>query len=348
MRLARLAAATFAVVALANAPEVSASAASAATVRVARNIQYGVADGAPLLLDAYLPPAGGLYPGVVAIHGGAWWSGDKSEWAASCRQLAAVGFACFSVNYRLAPRYPYPAAVDDVTAATRWVRENAGRYGVDPTRLGAIGSSAGGHLAAMIGVVGDGPTDAGARVNVVVSWSGVFDFATFDHDRPATDSLQHVNDFVGCDVTLPSCAPKAREASHVTSLDPSDPPMFMANSDAELVPVSQPTEMAGDLEAKGVPYEFIVIPGNHHGAELKNQVIASSGQTVFAQSVAFLKRWIGVVSGGPVSSTREANRLPETPANGGSDRGGLLVAAGVVAALTAIAGGLALARRRLP
>src|SRR5712692_5919531 len=168
MRLARLAAATLAVVALANAPGAAASASSAATVRVIRNIQYGVADGAPLLVDAYLPAAGGLYPAVVAIHGGAWWSGDKSEWASSCRQLAAVGFACFSVNYRLAPRYPFPAAVDDVTAATRWIRENADRYGVDPTRLGAIGSSAGGHLAAMIGVLGDGPTDAGARVNAVV------------------------------------------------------------------------------------------------------------------------------------------------------------------------------------
>src|SRR5712691_2622858 len=140
MRLARLAAATLAVVAVANAPGAAASAASAATVRVIRNIQYGVAGGAPLLVDAYLPAAGGLYPAVVAIHGGAWWSGDKSEWATSCRQLAAVGFACFSVNYRLAPRYPYPAAVDDVTAATRWIRENADRYGVDRPASGPSGA----------------------------------------------------------------------------------------------------------------------------------------------------------------------------------------------------------------
>jgi len=323
------------------------SAAAAVTVRVTRNIQYGVADGVALLLDAYLPAGGGLYPAVVAIHGGAWWSGDKSEWAASCRRLAAEGLACFSVNYRLAPRYPYPAAVDDVTAATRWIRENADRYGVDPTRLGAIGSSAGGHLAAMIGVLGDGPTDAGARVNAVVSWSGVFDFATLDRDLP-TVSLQSVNDFVGCDVTLASCAPKAKEASPVTSLDPSDPPMFLANSAAELVPVSQPTEMAGDLEAKGIAYKFFVVPGNRHGAQLENQVIASSGQTVFAESVAFLKRWIGVVSGGAASSNGGTGGVSEPAANGVWNRGGLLVAAGVVAALTAIAGGLALARRRPP
>src|SRR5207244_4594456 len=105
--------------------------------------------------------------------------------------------------------------------------------------------------------------------------------------RPPPEPVHEVSDCVGCDVTLASCAPKAREASPVTFLDPSDPPMLLANSDAELVPVSQPTEMAGDLEAKGVPYEFVVVPGNRHGAELKNQVIASSGQTVFAQSVAF-------------------------------------------------------------
>jgi acetyl esterase/lipase len=270
-------------------------------ITVRRDVTYGTAGGVSLLLDEYLPGGRGLYPALIALHGGGWWTGDKADWDNNCRQLAQHGFACFSVNYRLAPRFPYPAAVEDVLAAVRWVRDHADKLGVDPTRLGAIGSSAGGHLAAMVGVTGSGSTVSGTRVNVVVAWSGVFDFTTFAQAAPS-ESTRHIDDFLGCDVHTSGCQSTARQASPVTYLDPTDPPTFVANSTTELVPLAQPNEMANDLQRQGIPHQLVIVPGDHHGTALKLQAIPNSGQTVFDATIAFLNRWIGATRTEPSPS----------------------------------------------
>ena len=107
-----------------------------------------------LKLDVYEPDGfSGKRPGVVVVHGGGWFSGDKGDpfYVAQCKCLADKGFVAYSINYRLAPVYHYPAQVDDVQRAVRWIRANADTYHLDPERLGGMGDSAGGHLVSLLG-----------------------------------------------------------------------------------------------------------------------------------------------------------------------------------------------------
>src|SRR6266702_5522499 len=123
------------------------------SVRITQDIVYRTIDGEAVLLDAYVPTAKTVkLPAILLVHGGAWRGGDKSNFTGDAMHLAQLGYAAFSVNYRLAPMHPYPAAVDDVEAAVRWLRAPAQvkAYKLDPKRIGAIGSSAGGHLVGML------------------------------------------------------------------------------------------------------------------------------------------------------------------------------------------------------
>jgi acetyl esterase/lipase len=148
-------------------------------VTLRADLEYAVVDGVSLKLDLYLPaePVAAL-PSVLYLHGGAWAVGDKASHAAErLVPLAAYGFAVASANYRLTGQATFPAQLHDVKAAVRWLRGAAEDHGLDPGRVGAIGASAGGHLASLLGVTaGDGdlegtvgehldqPSDVGAVV----------------------------------------------------------------------------------------------------------------------------------------------------------------------------------------
>ena len=122
---------------------------NAAAVRVVRDVSYG--PDARNVMDLYLPRAGPTpRPLVVCIHGGGWAGGDKRVYAWLGDELARRGYAAASVTYRFAPASHAPAQMDDVQRAVRWLRRNAQQYGVDADRFGAIGGSAGGHLAAYL------------------------------------------------------------------------------------------------------------------------------------------------------------------------------------------------------
>jgi acetyl esterase/lipase len=122
-------------------------------------VVYGEVAGQQLLLDVARPPSrDARRPAVVLVHGGAWMVGtaDRASMNEPALALAEVGYVTFNIDYRLtgdpAGEHRWPAQLDDVQRAVRWVRANANRYGVDPSRIGAYGHSAGGHLAAMLGV----------------------------------------------------------------------------------------------------------------------------------------------------------------------------------------------------
>ncbi len=127
-------------------------------VELERDIAYGEAGGEPLVLDVYRPPARDApRPAVILIHGGGWTVGiDRSVNVEPAQELATAGYVAFNLAYRLmggeATPNTWPAQLDDVQRAVRWVRANAAAYGVDPERIGSYGGSAGGHLAAMLGV----------------------------------------------------------------------------------------------------------------------------------------------------------------------------------------------------
>ena len=129
------------------------------TIKVTRDIAYAGTDNARQKLDIYLPTKPNHdkpLPVVVWIHGGAWRGGDKASGFGQLRKFVASGdYAGISVGYRLTGEASWPAQIHDCKAAIRWIRGNAKQYNLDPDRIGVWGSSAGGHLVAMLGTAGD-------------------------------------------------------------------------------------------------------------------------------------------------------------------------------------------------
>jgi len=149
-----------------------------------RGIEYSNPDNQHLELNMARPKAGhGPFPGIVCIHGGGFRAGSREGFNKLCIRLAEHGYVAVTVTYRLAPKYQFPAAVYDVKAAVRWMRANAGKYNIDPQRIGTTGGSAGGHLAQFLGVTGGvkefeghgGNAHYSSRVGCVVNFYGPSD-----------------------------------------------------------------------------------------------------------------------------------------------------------------------------
>jgi acetyl esterase len=265
-------------------------------VSLERDVRYGEANGVALLLDIYLPSGPELHPALLVIHGGSWNSGDKAEMSVASESFAEAGFVSFAVDYRLAPASTYPAQVDDLQTAVRWIRAHASRYHVDPNRVGAFGVSAGGHLASLLATLGEGPTNVGARVAAAMSWSGPEDFTTILGGLPGFGPLDA---FVGC--SFAACPEKWREASPVSHVDPTDAPLLLANSSEELVPFSQATEMARALKRRRVPTTLIEVPGNRH--VIYGYVkVGPYGKNVTQLTLEFARRWLGQTESGSIIS----------------------------------------------
>ena len=234
---------------------------------VTHDVRYGSAGGQDLLLDAYVPDdTNAERVAVVLIHGGAWRTGDKSNVVEEATLLARRGWVVFAVNYRLREPEAFPAEIDDVQTAVKWARENAYEYRMDPGRVGALGISAGGHLAAMLATLGEGPPDRGGRVLVAASWSGPMDLTALAGDEAARLST----------LLLPcppaDCPQRWADASPIDQVDPTDAPILLVNSDDELVPVDQARSMAARLETAGVVHQLLVVPGHGHGHDLRDEV----------------------------------------------------------------------------
>ncbi len=266
-----------------------AAATAQAQVDVRRDIQYGVANGKPLLLDAYVPPTGERRPAVVMLHGGGWRVGDKASWAPEAARLAERGWVAFSVNYRLDEPSPFPAEIEDVQAAVRWVRANAGEYGIDPARIAALGESAGGHLTAMLAALGTGPLDSDARILVGAAWSPPTDFPALARSRG--DAWANV--LFGCSVD--TCADKLVEASPVSHVDRTDAPLYLIHSTEELVPLSQSETLAERLRAAGVHHRLDVLPGRRHALDFRDDA--------WAPTLAFLEQHLTV----PITHEHESS-----------------------------------------
>jgi acetyl esterase len=275
---------------------------------VRSNIRYATHGGVGLLLDAYLPAGHGLHPAAIVIPGGKWEDVNKEAIGnvKTAQLLAGAGIVAFSVDYRPASVAPFPAQLEDVQAAVRWIRANAREFHVDPRKIGAIGASAGGHLAALLATYGRGPLDRGARINVAVSWSGPMDLVRFLREtRP--DVKATVTALLGCSGG-PSCAAQARAASPSNYVDSTDAPIYLANSTDEVIPLDQATEMAGLLEKVGIPHELQEVQGRNHGF---GYAMSSKG---FLPALSFFQRWIGGRPAGDATPSSEgASSVSQAP-----------------------------------
>jgi acetyl esterase/lipase len=129
-----------------------------------RDIEYGTIDGVRLLLDIHVPEGEGPFPVLIMVHGGGWASGDKAQDVSPILEPVTGRLTWFSINYRLAPKYRWPACLEDVQASIRWVKDNAPRYKGDPHRIAIAGYSVGGHL----GPLAANLAPLGTGVNAVI------------------------------------------------------------------------------------------------------------------------------------------------------------------------------------
>lgn len=218
-----------------------------------------VNDGNPAhTLDLYIPDeATGPIPLIVWIHGGGWQSGDNNL-APNGPQLryARNGYAVASLNYRLSGEAIFPAQIHDCKAAIRWLRANAAQYGLDASRFGSWGSSAGGHLAALVGTSNDvvdmegtvgGNLTFSSRVQATVDWFGPTDLLLMDTQLKAQAGCGNGNHdaanspeslFIGCPIQ--TCPTAVQRANPMTYLTNDDPPFFIEHGTADCtVPTGQ-------------------------------------------------------------------------------------------------------------
>jgi acetyl esterase/lipase len=251
-------------------PLATATTTAASDIDFAANVVYGKGGDIDLHLDIARPadqnkPA----PCVVLIHGGGWRMGDKAMHVMQVKRLAEQGYVAATVQYRLCPRYRFPSQVEDVKCAVRYLRAHADEYGIDKDRIGAVGFSAGAHLAMMLGAMdqSDGLEGEGgwpeesSKVQAVVSYFGPTDFRTGPVPERAAPLL---NDFIGG--TREERQSDWFAASPANYINSGDPPMllFQGTNDS-LVPYTQAMQMANEMAAAGVPGRVELIMKMGHG-----------------------------------------------------------------------------------
>jgi acetyl esterase/lipase len=254
------------------------------SVTVTADVVYGSApDGTPLTLDVCSPAVeadADPLPAVIEIHGGGWSRGDKAQpaWRETCRWLASEGFLTVNVNYRLAPAATFPAAIDDVTAALRWLRDPAtvAQYGIHPERIGAFGGSAGGNLAALLATRGTGDTTSGDRIAAVATVSAPMDLTAHGQTLGELPSWLVARElsYLGC-TGFDHC-PAATEASPTYQVDATDPPVLVAQSADEFIPQGLSREFADALAAAGVEHRLELPAGTGHSTAALDEALRTT------------------------------------------------------------------------
>lgn len=243
-------------------------------ITVHRDLAY-VADGHERQkLDLYVPDIGENLPLIIWVHGGAWLGGDKAHY--NPMVYLKSGYAGASINYRLSQHAIFPAQIEDVKAAVRWLRANAETYRFDPDRFAAWGSSAGGHLVAMLGTTGDvnefevgENLEVSSQVQAVVDYYGPTDFLQMDahrlpdglvHDAPDSPESKLVGG------PIQEHKDRVARANPVTYVSKGDSPFLIIHGDQDkLVPYQQSVLLKDALEKASVPVTFYKVEGGGHG-----------------------------------------------------------------------------------
>lgn len=238
-------------------------------------------------LDLWLPPSTTPpAPLVVYVHGGAFSGGDQHEVSDLVPSLLDAGYAVASVSYRLTSEAGFPAGVQDVKAAVRWLRANAGTYGIDPAHFAAWGRSAGGTLVGLLGTTGDqatlfddpglGNAGTSSAVQAVVDWFGPIDFSEMEPQaievsKSCRDRLDHAaadspeSRWMGAQITtIPGRVAQANPLTYLGTAR-TVPPFSIAHGDADcVVPWLQSQMLADALSADGQHPQLTILKGARH------------------------------------------------------------------------------------
>ncbi|MCC7205632.1 MAG: alpha/beta hydrolase [Phycisphaeraceae bacterium] len=229
-----------------------------------------------LLMDVYLPeappPEGEQYPLILYMHGGGWKEGTRHQ--PGMIWLVRRGYAVATIDYRLSHEAVFPAQIQDVRAALRWIRAHADALGIDPDRIGAAGVSAGAHLAALLGLSAgvtelDDPADPNLQqsdhVAAVCDFFGPAIFQLFlQKGYPGPITRDAVERLLGG--PIPEHLGTTIQAGPISYVTPDDPPFLIVHGDKDpVVPVEQSQRLYAALQEAGVPSTYVEIPGGGHG-----------------------------------------------------------------------------------
>jgi len=249
--------------------------------KVEKNIVYGMVSGLALLMDVHYPekPNG---RGVVFVAGSGWQArGIYSAPALKEQQigdwgpaLLSAGYTVFAINHRASPRFHFPAPLEDVQRAVRYIRHNAAQYSIDPNKLGGLGGSSGGHLIGLTammaakGITGDpDPVNRQpATLQCVVLRAAPSDLAKMIGG--STLGTAAVVSFLERVPMSPEDQATYRAASPVTHIKVGGSPVLLIHGDADdTVPFQQSVAFEAELQAAQVPVKLVRIPGGAHGSD---------------------------------------------------------------------------------
>ena len=248
-------------------------------VIVHRDLVFAEREQRPLLLDVYLPEQASdeHVPVILFLFGGGWEAGNRHQLRRfGLHEYPLQGYAVVTADYRYIEDAIFPAQIEDVQSAIRWVRENAQTYGFDTGRVGVMGPSAGGHLASLAGTLNQ-PGEPGydtdsahhTDVHAVVNFFGPSDFLQGDAHRledadPWNAPDSSLSRLLGAPIeTIPE---KVAAANPITFIDGSEPPFLIVHGDEDaLVPLHQSEILHEALQGAGVESELVVVEGGGHG-----------------------------------------------------------------------------------
>ena len=246
------------------------------------SVAFAQAGGVTLELDVYQSPMPGPRPAILWIHGGGWYTGDKSDAQVDAANLRARGFTVFAINYRLSGQALWPAQIHDCKAAVRYVRGEAALWNIDPARIGVFGFSSGAQLAALLGtsagvVALEGQVGAhlgqSSAVQAVGAFSGEYDL--FQMPAWSQDPASYESQLLGVSLgaimanhTDPAWAGYVDAVDSIDPanfLDPNDPPVFIGHGAADpVVPPGQSIDFFQACLATGLPCELRVAVDAQH------------------------------------------------------------------------------------
>lgn len=246
------------------------------------DVTYCQIDSVDLKLDIYYPDSGGPWPALLFVHGGGWMEGDKKPMPIVPTQ---AGYLVVSINYRMYPDYRFPAMIEDVKCAIRFLRAHASEYNLDSEHIALVGHSAGAHLAALAGLTDErAGWDVGlylhqnSRVQAVIAMSGPSDLTM---EFPATvqelkENVFGVQQFVS--------------GSPVSYASPDAPPFLIVHGERdEAVPVEQARRLHESLLAAGASSQLLIMQNAGHGLEPLSGTVTPSIEETFGIVLAFLE-----------------------------------------------------------
>lgn len=228
-----------------------------------KDLVYKNLDAKTLHLDAFYKNENTKLPAVILIHGGGWKSGNKSQMQFMAQAIASKGYSCFAIEYRLSPEAKYPAAILDVKSAIKFIKSNAEKFNVDPSRIAVLGCSSGGQMAALIGTTNENSAfedkddwSQNAKVQAIIDMDGILAFKHPESQEGKAASL-----WLGG--TYEEKPETWQQASALTHTDKNTPPILFINSDMIRYHAGR-DDMIAILDKNGIYNEVQTIKNSPH------------------------------------------------------------------------------------